>query len=124
MNAAEKPMSKRAQAKARAEAKRATKLQESRDLEQARETARAMSNKMPESFGEWGVMRTRAYAKMMEILRYRAELGTIKSRELRAYIGEIQRIETCDVDLCARLLDSEIDARTKLFHRDGSAVQG
>lgn len=92
MTVAEKPLSKRAQAKARAEEKMAARKQEAFDLEEARAKARSMTERMPAEFGEWGVIRTRAYVKMMEILAYRAELSTITSREMRAYIRKTQEM--------------------------------
>ena len=84
-------------AKAQAKAAAATQLAE------LKERAQRLCSRMPPAYQDWGVTKTRAYAKLMQITQHKAQLKTIKPARLAVYVGALEQSETWSLDYCQAL---------------------
>lgn len=102
-----KGMSKTAQLaaerKARREAREAKKVSDAARLTAAREKALSLSKAMPADYPEWGVVRTRAYIQLLEIIQAKAWNVTMKPHILEGYLAELDRASTWTLDYCQHL---------------------
>lgn len=106
----DKPLSKRAAARARRQAKIDAKIRVADELRIARERSTAIcTGKMPAEFQSWGAIRTRAYMKLLEVLQYRLTLTTIKAVHLQTALAKIDAVSSLDLDECHAI--SVMDAR-------------
>lgn len=110
MNA--KPISKTAQLKLDREARKQARQQAPLRLAAARDEAFAACRCIPPELQALGVVRTRAFMNMVEILFYRAGLKTIKADALEAYTAHLRRVSTMPVDQCQEL--SGLNVRQRL----------
>lgn len=77
----------------------------------ARADAKEACSKIPPEFQQWGIVRTRAFMNMVEILNYRAGLVTIKAAELEAYTRHLRSVSTMPLDQCQELSEIHVHAR-------------
>lgn len=102
-----RPLSKTAILKAeriaRREAREAKKISDAARLTIARARAATLSKAMPADYPEWGVVRTRAYIQLLEIIQSKAENVTMKPDVLEGYLSELSRASTWTLDYCQHL---------------------
>lgn len=102
-----RPLSKTAilvvERKARREAREAKKISDADRLTAAREKAASLSKSMPADYPEWGVVRTRAYIQLLEIIQAKAWNVTMKPHILEGYLDELGRASTWTLDYCQHL---------------------
>lgn len=98
-----KPLSKTARLKQERAARREEKRQYPIRLQAARDNARAACGKLPTEFSAWGVVRTRAFMNMSEILFYRAGLKTVTAELLEQYTRELHSVSTASLERCQEL---------------------
>lgn len=112
----EKPLSKTAQLKKdradRKAVRRHAALIESKRMERLQSESRELTGKVPAEFGSWGVVRTRAFMKLHEIVQYRAALKTVKADQLEPFVNQLRFVGTMPIEECARL--ELVDARMAL----------
>lgn len=92
-----------AERKARREAREAKKISDAERLTAAREKALSLSKAMPVDYPEWGVVRTRAYIQLLEIIQAKAWNITMKPHTLEGYLTELGRASTWTLDYCQHL---------------------
>ena len=102
-----RPLSKtailRAERAARREARESKRMSDAARLTAARAAAASLSKAMPADFPEWGVVRTRAYIQMLEIIQSKAENVTMKPDVLEGYLAELGRASTWSLAYCQHL---------------------
>lgn len=102
-----KPLSKtailKAERAARKEAKAAQKLDESLRLAAARAAADELTKRMPPDYASWGVVRTRAYVSLMEIVQAKAHNVTMTASRLEGLIGQLRRASEWTLGYCQHL---------------------
>lgn len=102
-----RPLSKTAilvaERKARREAREAKRISDAARLSAARATAASLSKAMPAAYADWGVVRTRAYIQLLEIIQGKAGNVTMKPDVLEGYLAELGRASTWDLDYCQHL---------------------
>lgn len=102
-----RPLSKTAmlvaERKARREAREAKKITDAARLIAAREKAALLSKAMPADFAEWGVVRTRGYVQLLEIIQAKAGNVTMKPDVLEGYLAELGRASTWSLAYCQHL---------------------
>jgi hypothetical protein len=92
-----------AERKARREAREAKKISDVARLAAARERAASLSKAMPADYPDWGVVRTRAYIQLLEIIQAKAWNVTMKPHILEGYLDELGRASTWTLDYCQHL---------------------
>lgn len=102
-----KPLSKtaclKAERAARREAKEAARADSERRLAAARGRVATLSKAMPASYAEWGVVRTRAYVQLLEIIQSKAGNVTMTADRLEGYLSELDRASTWSLPYCQHL---------------------
>lgn len=102
-----RPLSKTAilvaERKARKEAKEAKRSSDISRLNAARLRAAALSKGMPAAYADWGVVRTRAYIQLLEIIQSKAGNVTMKPETLEGYLAELDRASEWTLDYCQHL---------------------
>ncbi|KPU94720.1 hypothetical protein APR50_10590 [Variovorax paradoxus] len=58
---------------------------------------------MPADYPDWGVVRTRAYIQLLEIIQSKAENVTMKPDVLEGYLAELDRASVWTLDYCQHL---------------------
>ena len=75
-------------------------------LEHTRDrAAAALARRLPAAFGDWGVVRTRAWKATSEALRRAAARQGVTALELGAAIDAFESVETISIEACARLIN-------------------
>lgn len=102
-----KPPSKtaiaRAERAARVEARQRKRESDARRLEVAREQLREAAKSMPAEHQDWGVIRTRAYVKLLEIATSKVDNVTVKPAALEGYLRELRRASAWTLEYCQHL---------------------
>lgn len=102
-----RPLSKTAilvaERKARREAREAKKISDAQRLTAARAAAAVLSKAMPAAYADWGVVRTRAYIQLLEIIQSKAGNVTMKPDVLEGYLAELGRASSWSLDYCQHL---------------------
>lgn len=87
----------------RKQAKQHKKETDAMRLEAARIAASSLTKSMPSDFTEWGVVRTRAYIQLVEIITSKAENKTMNPDRLESYLEELKRASQWSLDYCQHL---------------------
>ncbi|MBH2008333.1 MAG: hypothetical protein I8H71_01400 [Xanthomonadaceae bacterium] len=93
----------KAERAARKAAKARAKAEATKQLADLKERAQQLCSRMPPAYQDWGVTKTRAYAKLMQITRHKAQLKAIKPARLAVYVGALEQSETWSLDYCQAL---------------------
>jgi len=93
----------KAERAARRQARIDAKTRESLKLADLKERAEALCKKMPPEFQAWGVTRTRAYIRMMAIVKNKASQTTIKSAKLAPLVESLSHPEKWSLNYCQAL---------------------
>lgn len=99
----------------RAARKAARALEKKADAERLaslRIEARALTKRMPAEYQSWGVVRTRAFAKLSAVTRHKAELRRIKTDRLAAFVDTLKLHESWSLEYCQQLSDMSETARS------------
>lgn len=70
----------------------------------------------PPDFQQWGIVRTRAFMNMAEILFYRSGLLTITADQLEAYTRHLRSVSAMPLEQCQELADVKTHERIGDFH--------
>jgi hypothetical protein len=92
-----------AERKARREAREAKKIFDAERLAAARIKAASLSKAMPADYPGWGVVRTRAYVQLLEIIQSKAGNVTMKPATLEQWLEELSRASTWTLPYCQHL---------------------
>lgn len=115
VNEMEKVISKTAQLKldrARRKEEKREKAKAKRDrIESLVNVATELTSKMHSEFQSWGVVRTRAFMNLVEIVRYRSTLKHVKEEGLSGAINLLRAIPTMPLERCQELSDVGIRSR-------------
>lgn len=121
----ERPPSKAAIRNAEIAARRAARIQRAADekarLDAARDAARALLQRMPTEFQEWGVTRTRAYLRLLEIVGSKVDNVTLKPATLEGYLQVMRDASEWSLPYCVRL--SSLHARAASVSMADEGVQ-
>ena len=88
---------------ARKQARAAAKAKEAAELADLKQRAHQLCQRMPPQFQNWGVTKTRAYTKMMAIVRHKAALKTIKRKRLASYVERMEQSDSWSMEYCQQL---------------------
>lgn len=102
-----RPLSKTAQLlierAARKQARLDKKASDAQRLQAARDRAEALGRSMPPEYQQWGVVRTRAYVRLLEIVKAKAQNKTAKPEQLEGYLAALAGASEWTLDYCQHI---------------------
>lgn len=106
----DKPLSKRAQARARREAKEAEKTRKAERLAFLRQRATEMVAKLPNDWQEWGVVRTHGFLALRQIVADKVACHSIPLDRMEVYVDTLAHASRWSLDYCQYVQGLRADA--------------